>query len=391
MNPNVIFSIKGNDDLKNIIIGSIKTKMIKELKIYLKAIHQTIDKNEKILTYVSIVINNQCIIINQKLFSKLIIFIPNSLTGLKNLKRPENNMLAFVDFAIIAGYDILKKILEVFYKPKVGVKVIDYNIMYYLDFAIQSGDLKIVHTIFITCDFTMEIDIILIVTEFIDKNFYIGDKLEKIIYINEIFDKIKKETCLIYSNFNFHKKFIHYLKQIQYSNLSEFNKNIYDTINENYTDQLNLNYQYSIKYITDILYRNNINYFLQKENFKLILDLSNYSGLINISLIKNAYELHLNECLSISNVDELANVTTLALNNCQNVKDISKLKNVKNLDLSQCNRIVDVSELCNVHNLSLYKCTNVNDFSMLGNINKLVLSKEQLTPDIIGFKNLLVI
>lgn len=291
---------------------------------------------------------------------------------LENFKNPDR-LYGLLSIAIKTGeIDILEKILEVFYDSDINI----HNMIYYIDLAINSESIEIVGRIFITCNFIMDIDIVNKIVLYCETKikFNINKDivcLKSLIIIENIIEKIRNQNNILYS---LQLKEIWLLTSIQYTNKNVERKIITNEIIEVNKSSLTLDEENSIKYITSKLYRDDIDSFLDNKDLLLILDLCNYTGIIDTNLIKNAHELYLTNCQNITNINELCNVNVLDISNCNGINDVSGLYNVKRLNLSQCENVEDISMLGNVYDLYLYKCNKIKDVSKLDNVTHLFLS-----------------
>ena len=86
------------------------------------------------------------------------------------------------------------------------------------------------------------------------------------------------------------------------------------------------------RYIKDSFFRENID----NRKLKIVLNLSEYYELNDVSMLGNVYDLNLSECYNITDVSMLGKVYDLNLSKCIEITDVSMLGNVHNLNLSEC-------------------------------------------------------
>jgi hypothetical protein len=154
----------------------------------------------------------------------------------------------------------------------------------------------------------------------------------------------------------------------------------------------------SLKYIEDVVFREEINKLIVNPNRQLNLNLRaiyrKNTSLFNLQqinvldksmfgILANIHTLNLSDCNYIKDKDIylLRNTFSLKLCSCKGFIDVSSLYNVHSLDLSNTD-ITDISALENVHTLFLKECKKLTDVSTLGRVNTLNLSRTSGITDV---------
>lgn len=114
-----------------------------------------------------------------------------------------------------------------------------------------------------------------------------------------------------------------------------------------------------------------------------ILELIEYTNILDVSALANIYSLTLHNCnkITTTSLDVLRNIHTLSICNCSNIPymDARNFSNICNLQLKYLDTIGNIKQLGNVTKLHLLACNCISDISMLGSVQAL---------DIVSCKNI---